>query len=723
MSQFISTFSLSIDCSHNLALTAVAMVRYNWLDGGPIGSGAGSVSIERRASSPGRSGLRRRSSAGSPTASLAENTRLPTTRELAAALGDQPGHGSGGLSAPAGERPRRGPRGQRHGRSRRGSAGRRRFRLEDLLSRRVGGAVRGARLPCSGAARRRFLAPGARRAVLSRSRSSRARSRTRGAGGGTSGSTLRPLGLEELRGEISRRLARERRRALARRDPRRQRRAAGPRPALPHVHRSRTTSSRSESPTYSGALALARLAGVVGAAPAHGRGGPGSAPARSRRAKLVYLMPERQNPTGVTTTEERREAVLEAALASGALVIEDGYEEPESGRLPLAARAARADGLARHAVEGPRSGVPDRLDRGGAARSSSGWRASRRPPTSRRPCRCRPRWPRSCAPAPTARRGASRAEEVALRAAAAARPLSRAPAGGVLVGRRGLESALLAPPAGGRLRPPRGRSGGGAGRRGRAGAGLRPGGRGPRRTCACPSRASSGATSSGGSRCSAEAVLRSAVEVRRGDRGAGGVRRESCAMSRRDARRREEGAMRRERSGSRSDWRKCSRAASSWTSSTPTRRRSPRPRARPPSWRSSACRPDIRRDGGVARMSPVSKIREIQEAVSIPVMAKCRIGHLAEARVLRGAQGRLHRRVGGPDAGRRGKPRLQARFHGPVRLRLPQPRRGAAPHRRGRRDDPDERGGGHGRHRPRRQAPARGPPGDARCSRSSPRTS
>ncbi|HMF09203.1 MAG TPA: pyridoxal 5'-phosphate synthase lyase subunit PdxS [Thermoanaerobaculia bacterium] len=43
---------------------------------------------------------------------------------------------------------------------------------------------------------------------------------------------------------------------------------------------------------------------------------------------------------------------------------------------------------------------------------------------------------------------------------------------------------------------------------------------------------------------------------------------------------------------------------------------------------------DIRREGGVARMSPVSKIREIQQAVSIPVMAKCRIGHIAEARVL-----------------------------------------------------------------------------------------
>ena len=43
---------------------------------------------------------------------------------------------------------------------------------------------------------------------------------------------------------------------------------------------------------------------------------------------------------------------------------------------------------------------------------------------------------------------------------------------------------------------------------------------------------------------------------------------------------------------------------------------------------------DIRRDGGVARMSPVAKIREIQAAVSVPVMAKCRIGHLAEARIL-----------------------------------------------------------------------------------------
>jgi len=43
---------------------------------------------------------------------------------------------------------------------------------------------------------------------------------------------------------------------------------------------------------------------------------------------------------------------------------------------------------------------------------------------------------------------------------------------------------------------------------------------------------------------------------------------------------------------------------------------------------------DIRRDGGVARMSDPDMIRQIQEAVSIPVMAKCRIGHFAEAQIL-----------------------------------------------------------------------------------------
>ncbi len=43
---------------------------------------------------------------------------------------------------------------------------------------------------------------------------------------------------------------------------------------------------------------------------------------------------------------------------------------------------------------------------------------------------------------------------------------------------------------------------------------------------------------------------------------------------------------------------------------------------------------DIRVQGGVARMSDPEKIREIQETVTIPVMAKCRIGHFAEAQIL-----------------------------------------------------------------------------------------
>ena len=43
---------------------------------------------------------------------------------------------------------------------------------------------------------------------------------------------------------------------------------------------------------------------------------------------------------------------------------------------------------------------------------------------------------------------------------------------------------------------------------------------------------------------------------------------------------------------------------------------------------------DIRKEGGVARMAAISKIEEIQKTVSIPVMAKARIGHFMEARIL-----------------------------------------------------------------------------------------
>jgi len=43
---------------------------------------------------------------------------------------------------------------------------------------------------------------------------------------------------------------------------------------------------------------------------------------------------------------------------------------------------------------------------------------------------------------------------------------------------------------------------------------------------------------------------------------------------------------------------------------------------------------DIRAEGGVARMASIEKIKEIMDAVTIPVMAKCRIGHYSEARTL-----------------------------------------------------------------------------------------
>ena len=43
---------------------------------------------------------------------------------------------------------------------------------------------------------------------------------------------------------------------------------------------------------------------------------------------------------------------------------------------------------------------------------------------------------------------------------------------------------------------------------------------------------------------------------------------------------------------------------------------------------------DIRADGGAARMSNLNMIKEIQELVSIPVMAKVRIGHILEAKIL-----------------------------------------------------------------------------------------
>ena len=98
----------------------------------------------------------------------------------------------------------------------------------------------------------------------------------------------------------------------------------------------------------------------------------------------------------------------------------------------------------------------------------------------------------------------------------------------------------------------------------------------------------------------------------------------------------------------------------------------------------------IRAEGGVARMANPKLIREIMAAVTIPVMAKARIGHFAEAQVLQtlGVDFIDESEVLTPR--RRNLPHRQARLHHPLCLRRAQPRRSAPPHRRRRSDDPHQ---------------------------------
>ena len=99
---------------------------------------------------------------------------------------------------------------------------------------------------------------------------------------------------------------------------------------------------------------------------------------------------------------------------------------------------------------------------------------------------------------------------------------------------------------------------------------------------------------------------------------------------------------------------------------------------------------DIRKAGGVARMADPTRIEEIKRAVTIPVMAKCRIGHFVEAQVLQALEIDYIDESEVLTAGRRGQPRVEARFHGAVRVRLPEPGRSVAPHPRRRRHDPHQ---------------------------------
>ena len=146
-----------------------------------------------------------------------------------------------------------------------------------------------------------------------------------------------PLGFGDLRIEIARRLAEH----GIERGPDEILVTSGAQQGLDLLFRTFTDPGDSvamESPTYSGALALARFAGVSILELPVGADGADPAPLSGARPKLVYLMPERQNPTGVTAGNERRDEIIRAVAASGALLVEDGYEEPESGIAPLAVR-------------------------------------------------------------------------------------------------------------------------------------------------------------------------------------------------------------------------------------------------------------------------------------------------------------------------------------------------------------------------------------------------
>ena len=129
---------------------------------------------------------------------------------------------------------------------------------------------------------------------------------------------------------------------------------------------------------------------------------------------------------------------------------------------------------------------------------------------------------------------------------------------------------------------------------------------------------------------------------------------------------------------------------------------------------------DIRAAGGVSRMSDPAMIAGIQRAVSIPVMAKCRIGHIAEAQVLQAID------IDYIDESEVLSPADDVYHIDKTQFDVPfvcgaRPGRGAAPRCRGRHDDPHQgragnrrRGAGRAPHAqdlppdPRGREPARG---------------
>ncbi len=92
-----------------------------------------------------------------------------------------------------------------------------------------------------------------------------------------------------------------------------------------------------EAPTYPGVLPLLKFYGARTVEIPVTREGRDLSGLRQGPVRIVYTMPERQNPTGDTLDEEGRRQLLAASLSAGAIVVEDGYETPVSGHPPLSA--------------------------------------------------------------------------------------------------------------------------------------------------------------------------------------------------------------------------------------------------------------------------------------------------------------------------------------------------------------------------------------------------
>ena len=266
---------------------------------------------------------------------LGENSRLPTTRELAAALGVNRGTVQTAYR-------RLQERGLVEGRVGSGNVVRRhspavsQFRLAGMLSRRASELPEESSVALAEPVVADFsrLAPDEKFFPLEEFTRTLADSWSRRR---ELWQYAPPLGAEELRVEISRRLQE----IGLTRSPDEILVVSGAQQGLDLLFRTFTDPGdlvAMESPTYSGALSLARLSQLALLPLTMDPGGPDPLPLYGKRVKLCYVMPERQNPTGITTGPRRREALMQAALSAGALVIEDGYEEPESGEPPLCSR-------------------------------------------------------------------------------------------------------------------------------------------------------------------------------------------------------------------------------------------------------------------------------------------------------------------------------------------------------------------------------------------------